>query len=218
MSQLVFSLAIAVVAFWTAYEVAYPRLFPTAVADVTGIPLEEIIVDLKVELTELAGIPGPSLGLELGDIKIELTAQSDKRENASLALVVPVFKSAKFSSETQDKVTEGSKVTVVFAPPEGGVVLAGETSEGLDLSDLVLASRAALITAAAQPPALTPKKIDIELNFVLIRSRNNVGKIEAHVIELGGGSEAVRKNGNKISMSFSHPELTKNEDKPRPPR
>ena len=218
MSQLVFSLAIATLAFWAAYEVAYPRLFPAPVADVTALSLEETIADLKNELGELADIPGPSLGLKLGDIKIELTTQRDKSDTAKLALAVPVFKSTALSAETEDKLTEGSKITVVFAPPKGGVVLSDNASESLDLSDLVLAARAALIATAEQPPALTPKKIDIELNFVLVRSKTNEGKIEAHVIELGGGSAAVRKNGNKLVLSFSNSAFEKGDTKPTPPK
>lgn len=218
MSQLVFSLAIAAAAFWAAYEVAYPWLFPAPIEEVTAVSLEETITDLKSELVELADIPGPNLGLELGDIKIDLTTQRDKNESASLALAVPVFKSTALSSETEGKVTQGSKVSVVFAPPKGGVVLAGETTDGLDLSELVLAARAAIISTAEQPPELTPKKIDIELNFVLVQSSTNAGKIEAHVIELGGGSEAVQKNGNKLVLSFANPAFQKDESSPTPPR
>lgn len=218
MSQLVFSLAIATLAFWAAYEVAYPRLFPSPVSDVTALSLEETIADLKNELGELADIPGPSLGLELGDIKLELTTQRDKTDSTKLALAVPVFKSTALSSETEDQLTQGSKITVVFAPPKGGVVLSGDASDGLDLSDLVLAARAALIATGDQPPDLAPKKIDIELNFVLVRSKTDEAKIEAHVIELGGGSAAVRKNGNKLSLSFINPAFVKADDKPTPPK
>lgn len=158
MSQFLFSLAVATMAFWAAYELAYPRLFPAREMEITALTLEETITDLKKELAELADIPGPSLDLELGDIKIELTTQRDKNDSSKLALSVPVFKSAVLSSEAEDKATQGSKITVVFAPPKGGVVLSSETSEGLDLSDLVLAARAALIAAAEQPPALTPRR------------------------------------------------------------
>lgn len=218
MSQIVFSLAVAAVAFWAAYDLAYPRLFPEPVSDVSAVSLEETIADLKNELVELGDIPGPSLGLELDDVKIELTTQRDKSESSSAGLAVPVFKSATLSSETVGKVTQGSKVAVVFAPPKGGVVLAGESAEGLDLSELVLAARSAIIATSAQPPELTPKKIDVELNFVLVRSSKTAGKIEAHVIELGGGSEAVRNNGNKLLLSFANPAFKKDEAKPVAPR
>jgi len=213
-SQLVFSLSIAVVAFWAAYEVAYPRLFGTPVAEVKALSLEETIVDLKNELVDLADIPGPNLDLELGDIKLQLTTQRDKIDSSKVALAVPVFNSTALSSGTENNVTQGSKITVVFAPPKGGVVLSSGDSDGLDLSDLVLAARAALIATAEQPPALVPKKIDIELDFVLVQSSANAGHIEAHVITLGGGSEAISKNGNKLVLSFAK----RDAEMPTPPR
>lgn len=224
MSQFVFSLAVALIAFWVAHGHIYPALFPSLSEKMSGLSIEETIADIKRELNQIGQAPGETAGLVLKDVAIELFAQRDNKNGVSGELVVPVFKEAMFKGEGSVNLSAGSKISVVFTPPPGQELLEGLRPGALDLSELVLGARNALLTAKADTsgPELTPKAVDIEVNFILVKDKSGGAGVKAYVVNIGAYSNLVETGGNKVVLRYRNPSFDEKNDnyneKPIPPR
>ncbi|MGC1496755.1 MAG: trypco2 family protein [Sulfitobacter sp.] len=202
MTQIVFSLTLAAIAFWAAHDLLYPRFFGDPPAYVSSMSLEDTITDLKLELALIGGTPGDTAGLELGDVTIELTTQKDDTKSAQASLAVPVFKESALESKTSVKLTQGSKMTLVLQAPSGEIMLGQPKKGRLDLSELALAARSALLSTMSKEPQLIPKSVEIELSFVFVETKSAKAEIKAFVVGIGAESEAVTTGGNKITLNF----------------
>ena len=224
MPQIIFSLAAALIAFWVAHGYLYPAIFPSRNEDVSGLSLEETIAQVKRELAEIGSTPGPTAGLELKDVALELTTQRDDKQGRAGELVVPVFKEASVKGEASTKITTGSKIAITFVPPPGEELLAAPKPGQLDLSDLVLSARKALVSASADASGtqLTPKSVEIEVNFVLVKAAGASSAIKAYVVNIGSSTEKSETGGNKITLHYRNPKLAEKDageqEKPVPPR
>lgn len=224
MSQFIFSLAAALIAFWAAHSYIYPALFPTQPEEVSSLSLEETIVDIKRELNQIGQAPGETAGLVLKDVAIELTAQRDNKNGISGELVVPVFKEASMKGEWSGRLSTGSKISVVFNAPPGQELLASVEPGSLDLSELVLKARKALLSAKADTSGLdlTPKSVDIEVSFVFVKGKSVSTGVKAYIVNIGASSEQVDTGGNKVTLHYRNPMFAEKKDnqeeKPIPPR
>lgn len=220
MAQIVFSLAAALVAFWITHSYVYPALFREAPKEIAGLSLEKTIREIKAELAEIGRAPGKTAGLVLKDVKVAFTAQRDDKATASGTLVVPVFEETALTADRSLKISRGSKITVVFQPPTGQELLASERDGQLDLSELVLSARNALLSTQGEAPNLTPKSVDIEVLFIFVKSSTTSAGIKAHVVSIGAASEEVETGGNTIILQYRNPALTSDEEEsaPLPPR
>lgn len=224
MSQFIFSLAAALIAFWATYSYIYPALFPALPEEVSSLSIEETIADIKRELNQIGQSPGETAGLVLKDVAIELTAQRDKKNGISGELVVPVFKEASIKGEGSRRLSTGSKISVVFNAPPGQELLTSVKPGTLDLSELVIGARKALLSAKVDTsgPELTPKSVDIEVNFVLVKGKSIGVEVKAYIVNIGASSEQVDTGGNKVTLHYRNPAFIEKDDsqeeKPIPPR
>ncbi len=224
MSQFIFSLAAALIAFWATHSYIYPTIFPAQPKEVSSLSLDEIIADIKRELNQIGETPGDTAGLVLKDVAIELIAQRDNKNGISGELVVPVFKEASIKGERSGRISTGSKISVVFTAPPGQELLTSVKPGSLDLSEIVLEARKALLSAKADTsgPELTPKSVDIEVNFVLVRGKSVGAGVKAYIVNIGTSSEQVDTGGNKVTLHYRNPAFAKKndcqEEKPIPPR
>ena len=224
MSQFIFSLAAALIAFWATHSYIYPALFPALPEKVSSLSLEETIAEIKRELIQIGQVPGETAGLALKDVAIELTAQRDNKTGISGELVVPVFKEASMKGEGSGRLSTGSKISVVFNAPPGQELLTSVKPGSLDLSELVLEARKALLSAKAEAsgPELTPKSVDIEVNFVLVKGKSVGAGVKAYIVNIGASSEQIDTGGNKVTLHYRNPAFAEKndsqEEKPIPPR
>jgi len=206
MNQIIVSSVVALIAFWGTFQI-YGKAFQPSDAEVESITLSETIKAIKSELAEIATTPGETAGLVLQTAKVELTTQREKSETSESELAIPIFEEASLSGSSEEKLTRGSKMTVVFVAPSGNELLAADDHAFLDLSALVLAARQALLASAGDGVELRPKTVEIEVNFLLVRGTEGGAAFKAHVIDIGGSSSQVDTAGNKIVLTYADPEL-----------
>ncbi len=205
-NQIILSALLGLTAFWASYQV-YPKLFSAPHKQEEPLSLEKTMEEIRRDLAEIAATPGETAGLVLDTVKVELTVQRQSDETRNGTLTIPVFDQATITASDAAKLTRGSKVAVSFSAT-GGDQLLDKGSEGeLDLAELVLATRKALLASSDKDPKLVPKSVEIELQFVLVRNSSTGGKIKAYVIELGSKTEENHSAGNKISLSYVNPLL-----------
>lgn len=185
----------------------YGKAFLPSNAEVGSITLSETIKALKYELAEIASTPGETAGLVLQTAKVELTTQREESETSKSELAIPVFEEVSLSAKSEEKLTRGSKITVVFVAPSGDELLAAGDDPLLDLSSLVIAARQALLASEGGGADLRPKSVEIEVNFLLVRGAEGGAAFKAHVIDIGGSSSQVDSAGNKIILTYADPEL-----------
>lgn len=210
MSQLVVSAIAALVAFYLVHQVIYPQFRPDPPKAVSGATLQSTITAVKQELNKIGGTPGATAGLKLEEVSIELTTQREETESGTMELSVPVFSEASIDAELSQKLTQAAKTTVTFDAPPGEELL-DKAPSGFDLSEIVLSVRKALLATLQDPPALLPKSVTIEVNFVLVKSTTAATGFKAHVVSLGTASESVETGGNKITLTYGN-------DSPKAPK
>lgn len=206
MSQLVVSAIAALVTFYLVHQVIYPQFQSAPEETVSGASLQDTITAVKQELTRIGGTPGPTAGLSLEEVSIELTTQRDTKDSGTMALSVPVFTEASIKADLSQKLTQAAKTTVTFHAPPGEELL-DRAPSGFDLSEIVLSVRKALLATLQDPPALPPKSVTIEVNFVLVKSTTASTGFKAHVVSLGTASESVDTSGNKITLKYVNESL-----------
>lgn len=205
-NQIAASFIVAAFAFWGMFQL-YPRVFPTNSPEPVQLSLEETIRMLKRELADVAGTPGETAGLVLSTVKLELTTEENASQGLKGELAVPVFDAASLSAGETAELKQGSKVTVTFDASAGEELLSTDHTPGIDLSTLVLATRKALLATIAEPPQLTPKSVDLNVNFVFTRSREQGSAIKVQLIEVGSSAKQGESTGNSILLSYVNPLL-----------
>ncbi len=209
-NQLAVSIFIAAIAFWGAFQL-YPKVFPKPSLTPASFSLQQTIEAIKLDLAEIAATPGETAGLVLDTVSVELQTQRQKDQATSASLAVPVFQETKLKTSETTKFTQGSKISVSFVAPAGDQLLSKDVRGTLDLSELVLAARQALLETANNGTGLLPKSVKIELNFILVTNASRDGQIKAYVIEVGGKSEQIETAGNKIVLEYVNPKFAKEE-------
>lgn len=209
MSQTIVSLIAAVVTFFLVHQYVYPAFNPKPAATLAGVSLEDTIRSLKRELAEIGGRPGETAGLHLGDVVIELSTQRDVKETGSAGIKVPVFTEAEIKAEVAMKQSAATKTTLTLQAPSGTVLLERDP-EVLDLSEIVLSVRQALLATVAEKPELKPKSAEIKVSFVIVKTTGASAGLKAFVVNSLASSSDERTFGNTITLKFS--------DKPEQPK
>ncbi len=210
MPHTLFSIAVALLAFWISYQHVYPRFFNTSEdVGVSGFSLEQTIREIKLELVRISATPGDTAGLVLSDVNVELLTQNDSKGEFSGGLTVPVLKASSLEGKSALMLSQGSKMTLSFDAPSGTELLAAPAMSQLDLSELVLNARNALISTQAEGPELIPKSVQIEVSFVFVKDKSTSTGIKAHVVSIGSTSSVTETGANKITLKYANPLYTK---------
>ena len=177
---------------------------------ISTLSLRKTVGDIKSELRRFRNTPGPQLNLILSEVKIELLIREESSETGTLELIVPVFHDTAGEAGQGRSTAAGSRVTVVFVPPNETETLSVDDQTTIRFSNLLHAVRSALHDAMDAEPRLDAKSIEVEISFVLLSSSSVGAVVEAKVVAVDVGSSWTRTNSNTITLSYVSPDHLEN--------
>ncbi|MGC4074328.1 MAG: hypothetical protein QM760_17810 [Nibricoccus sp.] len=200
------------VALWIISRASKP---PSPIA---SFSLDQTISDIKAELAKLEAEPGAPLGLRLTEIEIALQLSQTEEKTSSAGLSVPVFNETEITGNASWSWEEGSKVTIVLAPPADSIVLSAGSKPALKFADLLISVRESLRKAMQNEPRLAAKSIELELAFVLVAETSAEANVKVQLVSLGVGRTQKSTTGNTITLTYENPAFAdKASAKPTPP-
>lgn len=206
--QLVVAAAFGLLALAAALWLVNRKVAPAL--PVGDLSLDQTIRDIKQELVRLEADPGPRLGLALSEVKIELQVREAEKQTGSAGLAVPVFKAAEVTAGASLSQDQGSKVTIVLAPPPDRMALSADRqTPALRFADLLIAARASLAAAMDSEPRLDPKSIEVKVDFVLVSEANAGAKVKVKVLSIATGTTRSLTSGNTVTLTYLNPAFAK---------
>jgi hypothetical protein len=187
-------------ALWFVNRRASPLL------PVGALSLDQTIRDIKAELMRLEADPGPRLGLTLSAVKIELQLRETERQTGTAGLAVPVFKAAEVTAGRGLSQDQGSKVTIVLAPPPDRMTLSADgPAPALRFADLLIAARTSLAAAMDSEPRLDARSIEVKVDFVLVSDASAGAEVTVKVVSIGTETTRSLSTGNAVTLSYASP-------------
>ena len=210
------AIIVALVAFKGALWIVNRASKPPA--PIASFSLDQTITDIKTELARLEAQPGAPLGLRLTEIEIALQLSQAGEKTAGAGLSVPVFSEAALTANTTSSWEEGSKVTIVLAPPADSSVLSTGAKPSLRFADLLGSVRESLRKAMQDEPRLDAKSISLELSFVLVAGTAIGADVKVQLLSLGIGRTQTTTAGNTLTLTYRNPAYAEDAvAKPTPP-
>ena len=166
-----------------------------------GLPLSQIIAQIKHDIEVAQNTPGKQVGLKLSTVEVNLAVSSVTVADGSTTLGLP-FLDTGVRGQIKQVSEHLSLVSVVLSPPEPKVLLDGSSNVGTRLAKTIVDLREQLAKGVDDEPKLNPKEAKISISFGITQDQSAKGDVEFLVFSADAGISGERAQSSAVILTF----------------
>lgn len=168
--------------------------------------VSDVIEAVKKEIQAAQQVVIGEPRLELVEVVLEINAVVTRSAKGGVKVLIASFITGP-SLETGLDSGQSQKITISLKPPEPIITQSSLDISKLDIANIIISLRKELQEALASTPKLLPNKLDIEIEFSVLKETEVAGGVKLIFLEVGPKAKHSSKNLHKITLHFEEPSL-----------